>query len=110
MISPYKKPLLRIDLSIQVTFLVLLFGGYGITFLSFYSQYLQDFAILSIYPILALGVLAFLNPAINILHLILGNYSDETHKLRKKLYICCFGVYNYWSNRLFTCFILSRNI
>lgn len=83
MISPYKKPLLRIDLAIQITFLVILFGGYGTSFLATQISDLQDYSFSLILPFLALGILAFLNPTMNILHLILGDYSDEAHKLRK---------------------------
>jgi predicted Co/Zn/Cd cation transporter (cation efflux family) len=91
MVSPYKKPLLRIDLAVQVTFLVVLFGGYGLSLLSFHTPYLPDFAVSFIFPILALGVLALLNPVMNILHLILGDYSDEAHKLRKNYTFAILG-------------------
>lgn len=91
MISPYKKPLLRIDLAIQITFLVILFGSYGMSFLASQIDYFQDFAFSFIFPILALGVLAILNPVMNILHLILGDYSDEAHQLRKNYTFAILG-------------------
>jgi hypothetical protein len=91
MVSPYKKPLLRIDLAIQITFLVILFGSYGMSFLAYHIDYLQGFAFSFLFPILALGVLAILNPAMNILHLILGDYSDEAHKLRKNYTFAILG-------------------
>jgi hypothetical protein len=40
---------------------------------------------------LILGVLAILNPVMNILHLILGDYSDEAHKLRKNYTFAVLG-------------------
>ncbi len=83
MISPYKKQLLRLDLVLQITFLIVLFGGYGITFLGLKIPALQEFGFLLIFPVLALALLGLINPVLNILHLILGNYSDETQKLRK---------------------------
>ncbi|WP_041263899.1 hypothetical protein [Bernardetia litoralis] len=91
MISPYKKPLLRLDLAIQITFLVILFGGYGTSFLATQISGLQDYSFSLILPFLALGILAFLNPAMNILHLILGDYSDEAHKLRKNYTFAVLG-------------------
>lgn len=91
MISPYKKPLLRIDLAIQITFLVLLFASYGMTFLASQIDSLQGFSFSFLLPILALGVLALLNPVMNILHLILGDYSDEIHKLRKNYTFAILG-------------------
>ena len=83
MISPYKKPLLRIDLVLQIIFLIILFGGYGMSFLGIHIDALQDFSLFLILTIIALAFLGLINPVMNILHLILGNYSDETHKLRK---------------------------
>ncbi|WP_338793829.1 hypothetical protein [Bernardetia sp. MNP-M8] len=83
MVSPYKKPLLRIDLVIQLFFLVILFGGYGLTFLGSQISALSEFSFAFLFPLLALAVLGLTNPIMNILHLILGNYSDETHALRK---------------------------
>ncbi len=91
MISPYKKPLLRIDLAIQVIFLIILFGGYGMSFLASQISYLKEFGFSFIFPILALGFLAFINPVMNILHLILGDYSDEAHKLRKNYTFAVLG-------------------
>ncbi len=91
MISPYKKPLLRIDLAIQITFLVLLFASYGMTFLASQIDSLQGFSFSFLLPILALGILALLNPVMNILHLILGDYSDEVHKLRKNYTFAILG-------------------
>ncbi|WP_338759542.1 hypothetical protein WAF17_11885 [Bernardetia sp. ABR2-2B] len=82
MISPYKKPLLRIDLVVQLLFLIILFGGYGMTFLSFHFP-LEEFDFAFLFPILALAILGLINPIMNILHLVLGDYSDETHQLRK---------------------------
>jgi hypothetical protein len=91
MISPYKKPLLRIDLAIQITFLVILFGSYGMTFLASQIDSLEAFTFSFLFPILALGILALLNPVMNILHLILGDYSDEAHKLRKNYTFAILG-------------------
>jgi len=61
------------------------------SFLAFHSTDLQSFAGSFMFPILALGFLAFLNPVMNILHLILGNYSDETHTLRKNYTFAILG-------------------
>mgnify|MGYP000392105476 CR=1 FL=1 len=91
MISPYKKIALRIDLIIQITCLIIFFCGYGMTFLALFISDLQDYAISLLAPILLLGVLGFLNPAMNILHLILGNYSDEIHQLRKNYTFAVLG-------------------
>lgn len=91
MISPYKKPLLRIDLAIQIIFLVVLFGGYGMSFLATQLDILHEFDFSFLLPVLSLGVLAFINPVMNILHLILGDYSDETHKLRKNYTFAVLG-------------------
>ncbi|PIY11739.1 MAG: hypothetical protein COZ18_03375 [Flexibacter sp. CG_4_10_14_3_um_filter_32_15] len=91
MTSPYKKPLLRIDLAIQITFLVILFGGYGLSFLASQTTFLQEFAFSFLLPILALGILGLINPVMNICHLILGDYSDEIHKLRKNYTFAILG-------------------
>lgn len=91
MISPYKKPLLRLDLAIQITFLVVLFGSYGMFFLASQVTFLEKFGFTVIFPILALGVLGLLNPIMNILHLVLGDYSDEIHKLRKNYTFAILG-------------------
>lgn len=91
MVSPYKKPLLRLDLAIQITFLVIVFGGYGISLLAFQVEPLRSFGSSFFLPIIALAFLAFLNPLMNILHLILGNYSDETHRLRKNYTFAVLG-------------------
>lgn len=91
MTSPYKKTALRIDLAIQIAFLVILFGGYGMAFFASQIDALKDFAFSFILPILALGLLAFINPVMNILHLILGNYSDEIHRLRKNYTFAILG-------------------
>jgi len=91
MISPYKKPLLRTDLAIQIIFLVILFGGYGISFLAHQITSLESFAFSFLFPILVLGILGCINPVLNILHLILGDYSDEVHKLRKNYTFAILG-------------------
>lgn len=91
MVSPYKKSLLRIDLAIQITFLILLFGGYGMSFLASQITDLQSFGGAFLFPIMALAVLGLLNPVMNILHLILGDYSDEAHKLRKNYTFAILG-------------------
>jgi len=91
MTSPYKKPLLRIDLATQITFLVILFGGYGLSFLASQTTFLQEFAFSFLLPILALGILGLINPVMNICHLILGDYSDEIHKLRKNYTFAILG-------------------
>ncbi len=91
MISPYKKTMLRIDLVIQITFLILLFGGYGMSFLASQITDLHYFAGSFLFPILALAILGLLNPIMNILHLILGDYSDEVHKLRKNYTFAILG-------------------
>ncbi|WP_291721266.1 hypothetical protein [Bernardetia sp.] len=92
MISPYKKTVLRLDLFVQVTFLVLLLGSYGMTFLSFQITALEDFGFAFILPILALTFLAIWNPTMNALNVVFGNYSTETRLLRKK-YMMAVGAY-----------------
>ena len=92
MISPYKKTVLRLDLFVQVTFLVVLLGSYGMSFLAFQITALEDFGFAFILPILALTFLAIWNPVMNVLNVVFGNYSTETRLLRKK-YMMAIGAY-----------------